>query len=219
MKSDSEIQMDVIQELKWDPSVTHEHIGVAVTGGIVTLSGAVPSFIDKSAAEKAAKRVGGVKAVVEEIEVKIPGLYHRGDQDIAKTIIDHFHWSTQIPDELVKVSVENGSVELSGEVEWEYQRRAAEKVVRGLTGVRGIWNKITIKPKAAEPVQIKNRIEEALQRATEREVKHITIEVNGSRVRLSGKVRSFAELADVRGAAWGTPGVTSVDDKDLYVAA
>ena len=219
MKSDSQIQMDVIQELKFDPSVTHEHIGVTVSGGIVTLSGAVPSYIEKSAAEKATKRVGGVKGVVEKIEVKVPGLHGRGDEEIAKTIIDHFRWHTQVPDELVKVSVENGWVELTGEVEWEYQRSAAAKVVRGLTGVRGMWNKITLKPKAAEAVQIKNRIEEALKRATEREVKHIVIEVHGSRVRLSGKVRSFAELADVRGAAWGTPGVSSVDDLDLYVAA
>jgi osmotically-inducible protein OsmY len=211
--------MDVIQELKCDPSVTHEHIGVAVSEGVVTLSGTVPTYIEKYAAERAGQRVGGVKALVEKIEVKVPGSHRRDDQDIAKAIIDEFRWHTQVPDDLVKANVANGWVELTGDVEWEYQRRAAEKVVRGLAGVRGITNKITIKPKVVQPSNIKVKIEEALKRAAEREAGHLVIEVHGSRVILSGKVRSFAELADVRGAAWSAPGVTSVDDADLYIAA
>lgn len=219
MKSDAQIQMDVIQELKCDPSVTHEHIGVAVSEGVVTLSGTVPTYIEKYAAERAGQRVGGVKALVEKIEVKVPGSHRRDDQDIAKAIIDEFRWHTQVPDDLVKANVANGWVELTGDVEWEYQRRAAEKVVRGLAGVRGITNKITIKPKVVQPSNIKVKIEEALKRAAEREAGHLVIEVHGSRVILSGKVRSFAELADVRGAAWSAPGVTSVDDADLYIAA
>ena len=219
MKTDAQIQTDVMQELKWVPSVTHEHIGVAVSDGVVTLSGTVPSYIEKSSAEKAAQRVGGVKAVVEKIDVKVPGSYHKDDQDIAKAIIDQFRWHAQVPDDLVKASVENGWVELSGEVEWEYQRRAAAKVVRGLTGVRGIANKITLTPKLAQPSVIKDRIEEALKRAAEREADRLNIEVRGSCVILSGKVRSFAELRDVRGAAFSAPGVTSVDDEKLSVAA
>jgi osmotically-inducible protein OsmY len=219
MKSDAQIQTDVIQELKWDPSVTHEHIGVAVSDGIVALSGTVPNYIEKSAAEKATQRVAGVKAVVEKIEVKVPGSFRKDDEDIAKAIIDQFRWHAQVPDELVKTSVEKGWVELTGEVEWEYQRRAAEKVVRGLTGVRGLTNKVTIKARVAQPTEIKNRIEQALKRAAEREAEHLTIEVRGSRVLLSGKVRSFAELRNVRGAAWSAPGVTSVDDTELSVAA
>jgi osmotically-inducible protein OsmY len=219
MKSDAQIQTDVMQELKWDPSVTHEHIGVAVSDGIVALSGTVPNYIEKSAAEKAAQRVAGVKAVVEKIEVKVPGSFRKDDEDIAKAIINQFLWHAQIPDELVKASVEKGWVELTGEVEWEYQRRAAEKVVRGLTGVRGLTNKVTIKARVAQPTEIKNRIEQALKRAAEREAEHLTIEVRGSRVLLSGKVRSFAELRNVRGAAWSAPGVTSVDDTELSVAA
>src|SRR6516225_10627484 len=126
MKTDAQIQTDVMQELKWDPSITHEHVGVAVAQGIVTLSGTVPSYIEKSSAERAAQRVSGVKAVVEKIEVKIFGSYHRDDQDIAKAIVDQFRWQLQVPDELVKASVENGSVQLTGEVEWDYQRNAAE---------------------------------------------------------------------------------------------
>jgi osmotically-inducible protein OsmY len=219
MKSDAQIQTDVMQELKCDPSVTHEHIGVAVSEGVITLSGTVPSYIEKSAAEKAAQRVGGVKAVVEKIDVKVPGSHRKDDQGIAKAIIDQFEWHTQVPHELVKANVENGWVQLTGEVEWEYQRRAAERVVRGLAGVRGITNKITIKGKVVHSSSIKAKIEEALKRAAEREADHIAVEVQGSRVVLSGKVRSFAELRDVRGAAWSASGVTSVDDTDLYVAA
>lgn len=219
MKSDAQIQTDVIQELKWDPRVTHEHIGVAVSDGIVTLSGTVPSYIEKSSAEKATQRVGGVKAVVEKIEVKVPGSYRRDDQDIAKAIIDQFQWHVEVPDDLVKASVENGWVDLTGQVEWEYQRTAAERAVRGLTGVRGIANKITLRPKVAQPAEIKSKIEQALKRAAEREADHLTIDVRGTRVILSGKVRSFAELRDVRGVAWSAPGVTSVDDHNLIIAA
>jgi osmotically-inducible protein OsmY len=219
MKSDAQIQTDVMRELECDPSVTHEHIGVAVSEGIVALSGTVPSYLEKSAAEKAAQRVGGVKAVVEKIDVKVPGSHRKDDQDIAKAIIDQFEWHTQVPHELVKANVENGWVHLSGEVDWEYQRRAAEKVVRGLAGVRGIMNKITLKGRVVQSSNIKAKIEEALKRAAEREADHIAVEVQGSHVMLSGKVRSFGELRDVRGAAWSVPGVTSVDDCDLLVAA
>ena len=219
MKTDAQIQADVIRELDWDPSVTHEHIGVAVTDGIVTLSGTVPSYIEKTAAEKASQRVAGVKAVVEKIEVKLPGSLHRDDQDIARTIVDQFRWHSQVPDDLVKASVENGWVDLNGEVEWDFQRSAAEEAVRGLLGVKGITNKISIRPKAVQPSDIKDKIEDALKRAAEREANRIAVQVRGTRVILSGKVRSFAELRDVRGAVFSAPGVTSVDDNNLSVAA
>lgn len=217
MKTDAQLQMDVIQELKWDPSVNHEHIGVAVSEAIVTLSGTVPSYVEKSSAEKAAQRVSGVKAVVEKIEVKLPGSFHRDDQDIAKAIIDQFRWHIQVPD-TVKASVENGWVALSGEVEWEYQKRAAEKAIRNLTGIKGVSDGIAVKPKI-QPADIKINIEQALKRAVEREAQHIDVAVQGTRVILSGKVRSFADLRDVRGAAWSAPGVTAVDDRNLSVAA
>jgi osmotically-inducible protein OsmY len=219
MKTDAQIQTDVMQELKWDPSITHEHIGVAVADGIVTLSGTVPSYIERSSAERAAQRVSGVKAVVEKIEVKVPGAYHRDDQDIAKAILDQFRWHTQIPDDVVKPRVENGWVELTGEVDWDYQRSAAENAIRNLTGVKGITNRITIKARVAQPFEIKSKIEEALKRAAEREADRIRIEVQGTRVVLSGKVRSFAELRDVRGAAFSAPGVTAVEDTNLSVGA
>jgi osmotically-inducible protein OsmY len=219
IKTDAQIQLNVIQELNWDPSVTHEHIGVAVDDGIVTISGTVPSYIEKSCAERAAQRVRGVKAVVDKIEVNIPSAYHRSDEDIAKAILNQFRWHAQIPDDAIKVTVDKGWVELTGEVDWEYQRRAAEKTVRGISGVKIITNKIAIKSRVVQRSVIKESIEGALKRAAEREANHVTVQVEGTHVTLSGKVRSFAELRDVRGAAWGSPGVTSVDDSDLTIAA
>jgi osmotically-inducible protein OsmY len=218
MKTDSQIQTDVMQELKWDPSVTHEHIGVAVSDGIATLSGTVPTYIEKSAAEKAAQRVSGVKAVVEKIEVKLPGSFKRGDQEIAKAIVNHFIWNVQVPDDLVKPSVEDGWVDLSGEVEWDYQRSAAEKCARGLTGVIGVTNKITIKAKKVQPEVVKEKIETALKRKAEREARRISVAVNGGKVILSGNVSSFSEMRDARGAAWSAPGVTSVEN-NLHVVS
>jgi osmotically-inducible protein OsmY len=212
MKTDSQIQTDVIQALKWDPSVTHEHIGVAVSDGIVTLSGTIPSYIEKFAAEKAAQRVGGVKAVVEKMEVKLPGSLQRGDEDIAKAIVYQINWNVQLPRDVIKTRVEDGWVELSGEVEWDYQRRAAESCVRGVTGVKGVTNIITIKEKEIQPAVVKNKIEEALKRLAEREARRIAVEVRGSKVVLSGKVHSFTEMNDAKWAAWSAPGVTSVEN-------
>lgn len=217
MKSDSQIQTDIIQELKMDPSVSHEHIGVSVSDGIVTLSGTIPSYIEKFAAEKAAQRVSGVKAVIEKIEVKLPGIHERGDQDLAQAIINQFKWNVQVPDHLVKASVENGWVKLSGEVEWDYQRVATEKCVRGLTGVKGVMNNITLKAKNVQPEIIKQRIEEALKREAEREARRINVDVNGSKVTLTGNVHSFAEMQGARGAAWAAPGVTSVEN-NLHIS-
>lgn len=213
MRTDSQIQTDVMQELKWDPSVTHEHIGVSVSEGVVTLSGTVPSYVEKWAAEKAAQRVAGVKAIVEEIEVKLSGSVVRDDQTLAKAILEQFKWNVQVPDSLVKVNVEDGWVELTGEVEWDFQRRAAMKSVRPIQGVKGVTNSITLKSKTIRPEMIKEKIEEALKREVEREARRIKVEVHGSKVTLSGDVHSFTEMWDARGAALSAPGVTSVENK------
>lgn len=217
MKTDALIQKDVIDELKWDPSVSSEHIGVAVTDGIVTLTGHVPSYFEKSAAERAAQRVAGVKAIAEEIEVRYPGSYSRDDGDIARAILDVFKWNVQVPDDRVKVKVSYGWVTLSGDVEWEYQKDAAANAVKPLTGVVGVTNTIEIKPKVKVD-DLKSKIESALKRAAEREADRIKVSVDGRIVTLTGQVRSYAELLDARGAAWSAPGVTEVRDH-LVVAA
>lgn len=213
MKTDSQLQTDVMQEIKWDPSVTHEHIGVAVNNGIVTLTGTVPSYVEKWGAEKATQRVAGVKAVVEKIEVNLPGEHEREDEALAKAIVEQFKWNVRVPDQLVKASVENGWVKLSGEVEWDFQRKAAEKCVRELTGVKSISNSITIKSKKIQPEVVKRRIEEALKRDVVREARKISVEVNGSKVTLSGDVHSFTDMWNAKGAALSAPGVTSVESK------
>jgi osmotically-inducible protein OsmY len=211
MKTDSQLQTNVMEELKWEPSVNHEHIGVSAADGVITLSGTVPTFIEKHNAVQAAQRVAGVKAIVENIEVKLPGSLIRNDEDIAKAIINQFEWSTLVPHEKIKAKVSSGWVTLYGEVPWEYQRKAAEKLVRELAGVKFISNKIEIKPKL-EASDLKEKIEKALLRATERESKQISVNVHGSNVVLDGYVRSFAEMKAVEGAAWGAPGVTRVED-------
>ncbi len=211
MMTDSQLQKNVMEELKWEPSVTHEHIGVSVSEGIVTLTGSVPTLIEKHNAEKAAQRVSGIKAIVEKIEVKLPGTLARDDEEIAKAIINQLDWNALIPKNKIKTKVTNGWVTLTGEVDWEYQRKAAEKLVRELKGVKFVSNSIVLKPKL-EASLLKEKIERALFRATERESKQIEVNVKGTQVTLSGLVRSFAEMEAIEGAAWAAPGVTEIQN-------
>lgn len=217
MKSDSKIQDDVIQELKWDPSITHEYIGVSVSSGVVTLSGSVPSYAQKDLAEKAAQRVAGVKAIVEKIEVKLPNSLKRDDEDIAKSLINKFQWDVQVPDEIIKTNVENGWVELSGEVDWEYQKNAAERLARTTIGVKGVRNLIQIKAKKIQADSVQKKITEALKRAAEQDAENIKVSVRGTEVTLTGRVSSFSEKEDARWAAFSAPGVTRVQN-DITVS-
>jgi osmotically-inducible protein OsmY len=209
--SDRTIKQAVEEELDWEPSIDAEHIGVTVEDGVVTLSGHVGSYAEKYAAEKAAKRVKGVRAIAQEIEIRFPSDKKTSDDQIAKRALDIIAWNSTIPKDKVLVKVQSGFVTLSGEVEWFYQRDDAENAVRKLAGIKGISNEIKIKSRV-EASDIKQRIETALKRNAELEAGTIKVSVFNGRVTLDGKVKAWYERDLAERMAWSAPGVTSVDD-------
>ena len=212
MKTDTQVQLDVLAELKWEPSVNAAHIGVEVSDGVVTLAGHVGSYAEKWDAERAAQRVSGVKALAVEMDVKLSFSSKRTDADIAGSAQNALEWSTYMPKGRVKVMVEAGWITLSGDVDWEYQRKTAEGAVRYLMGVTGVSNSITLKPRISLSA-VKADIEAALKRRAISDAKGISVDVQGADVTLSGTVHSWDERDTARNSAWGTPGVRNVVDK------
>jgi osmotically-inducible protein OsmY len=210
MKNDEQLQSDVEQELRWEPSVCAEQIGISVKNGVVELDGHVDSYYEKWAAERAAMRVSNAKAVASEIKVELLSSATRTDEDIARTAMNHLEWNSSVPD-TVKVQVTEGCVMLKGTTEWQYQREEAERAVRPLKGVKWVSNEITVTPKVSA-VDVKVKIENALKRNAETDAKHITVETSDGNVTLRGYVSSWSEREEAEHAAWAAPGVTKVDD-------
>jgi len=211
MKTDFEIQQDVMAELLWEPALNGTQIGVSVNQGIVMLSGVVDTYYKKVLAEKATKKVSGVKAVAEEITVSVRGGKTHTDVDIAKAVVNALEWNSSIDDSKIKVQVENGEVTLDGEVEWNFQKISAQKAVENLAGVRHIINNLHVKNRVVVN-DVKQKIALAFLRHATLDSDKIKVEVVGDKVILSGTVRSFAEKRDAERTSWSSPGVMHVEN-------
>jgi osmotically-inducible protein OsmY len=210
--NDKELRQNVIDELDFEPSIDSAHIGVSAENGVITLSGHVSTYMEKVEAERAVWRVKGVKAIAEEIEVRLAWDKKVSDDEIAKRAIGIMAWNSFIPDDAVKVVVRDGWVTLSGQVNWNYQREAAAREVRKLSGVLGLVNNITLAP-AAQKVDIRQRVLDALKRHADVEASRISVDVEpGGSVKLSGQVDDWEERRAVERAVWSAPGVHSVVD-------
>jgi osmotically-inducible protein OsmY len=211
MKKDTDLRRDVLDELEWEPSIDAAEIGVAAHGGVVTLTGTAKTFTEKLAAEQATLRVQGVKAVANDIDVRLPGTHERSDADIARAAVDALHWRSTVPSGRVKVSVSKGWTTLEGEVDWHYQKDAAFRAVNHLVGVKGVTNLITVKAHASA-TEVKSRIESAFRRSAELDAERVRVETQNGKVILRGNVSSYAERQEAERTAWAAPGVTQVEN-------
>jgi len=216
MISDTTLQSDVLAELRSDPSLDASHIGVTVRDGVVALIGTVPSYTEKWAAERIAKRVYGVRGVAEELEVRLPPAAERTDADIARAAITSLKWHTAVPEDRIQVTVAKGFLKLEGKVDWKYQKDAAENAVRNLTGVKSVANYIeTVAPRIV-PGDVKEQIYGAFRRSAELDARRIGIQCRNGKVTLHGNVRSWQERQEAQRATWNVPGVREVEN-DLVI--
>lgn len=211
MKTDAQLQADVLDELQWDPRFNAAEIGVSVKNGIVTLSGHVNSFTEKLAVEEATRRVKDVKGMVEEISVNLPLDGKRTDQDIAQAAVSALRWNNAVPDRDIRIRVEDGWLTLEGRVDWQFQKDAARNAVKDIIGLHGVINQVTIKPTVSAPV-VKDAIKKALERSADVEAGKVNVETSGSKVTIRGKARTWAERSEIERAAWSAPGVMEVED-------
>ncbi|MCL6431551.1 MAG: BON domain-containing protein [Anaerolineae bacterium] len=214
MREDEAIRDDVIAELESDPEITDAaRIGVSVHNGVVTLTGSVSSYPQRLAAEKAARRVDGVKAVANDVEVRLPTAGIRSDTDIAEAAVNALRWDVQVPDERIQVTVHEGWVTLEGDVDYWYQKQAAERDVRSLQGVKGVINNIRVMAPRISPAEVKSKIEQAFERSAELDARRINVETYDGKLVLTGKVRSLAEKEEAEAVAWSTRGVSEVENR------
>jgi osmotically-inducible protein OsmY len=216
MKTDSQLQHDVMAEMQWEPRVDHANIGVAAKDGVVTLSGFVANYASKLAAEKAARRVKGVRGLAEEIEVRFPSDAKTADPEIAKRIADMFDWSVSIPKDKINVKVEHGWVTLSGSVGYHYNREAARDLASRINGVKGVTNLIEVK-RAPSTYDVRQQIMDALKRSADLDASTITVSAEGDTVKLAGKVHSGYERRIAERAAWAAPGVNRIEDNIMVI--
>jgi osmotically-inducible protein OsmY len=209
----TQLQRNVLAELDWDPSVDAAHIGVTIDDeGVVTLQGTVKTYAEKLAAEKAAKRVMGVKAVANDVQVRLPSETKHTDTELAKAVVHALEWNVRIPRSAIKATVKEGWITLDGQVAWNFEREEAAKAVRRLPGVVGVTNLIVVKPRL-KTVDVKEKIEDAFKRSAEIDAAHVKVDVDGAKVTLSGTVRSWQEYEDAANAAWSAAGVGSVENR------
>jgi osmotically-inducible protein OsmY len=212
MKTDKQLQQDVLDDLRWDPSVDASKIGVTASNAVVTLTGSVPTYFQKQNAERVTKRVAGVRAVANDIEVRLPTTTEKTDSDIASAALHALKWDAAVPDEKITVGVSKGWITLDGSVDWNYQREAAEKAVGKLVGVKGVSNRVSVAPHVKSK-EVMSEIKAALHRYADVEARNIQIDSIDSTITLRGQVRSWAERKEVESAAWMAPGVTQVKNE------